>query len=279
MKWVVRIVGVLVVLLIVAVVVVMLSLNGIVKSAVQSAGSSATGVDTTLGGVNVGVFSGSASLNDFKLGNPEGFQAESAFELGSADVQLKTGSLFSDTVVVPKVHIDGAHVTVAFENGKLNLTELMKQIEENTGGADDSPADSGEGKNVIIEDLQVTNTTVTGAVALVPGSDPIQIDLKIADIHKTGIGSDGSGVKLQDAVGLILETIMLNATEGVAGNVPGLGDLKNMLGDVGAQATEALDKVGGDAGKALEGAGDGVNKALEGVGEGLGGLLGGNKDE
>ncbi|MEM1099561.1 MAG: AsmA family protein [Planctomycetota bacterium] len=276
MKWVLRIAGLLVVLVIVAVVVVFLLLNTIVKNAVQTAGESATGVPTELAGVNISPFSGAATISEFRLGQPEGFDGEVLFSLDAADVQVVPASLLGDTVQVPKVHIDGAHLTVAFENGKLNLKKLMEQIQERTGGGatedpeETPPADAdASGKNVVIDDLRITNTTVSGSVALLPGQPPVKIDnLKIADIEKQGIGSDGSGVKLEDAVGLILETIMVNATEGIVTNVPGLGDLEGLVGDVGDQATQAI-----------EGAGQEATKRLE---EGIGGLLGGlgnKKDE
>ncbi|MEM1446372.1 MAG: AsmA family protein [Planctomycetota bacterium] len=275
MKWVLRIVGLLVVLVIVAVVVVFFMLNTIVKSAVQTAGESATGVPTELAGVNISPFSGAATISEFSLGQPEGFNGEVLFALNAADVQVAPASLLGDTVQVPKVHIDGAHLTVAFENGKLNLQKLMEQIQERTGGATEGqeetpPADpDAPGKNVVIDDLRITNTTVSGSVALLPGQPPVKIEnLKIADINKQGIGSDGQGLKLEDAVGLILETIMVNATQGIATNIPGLGDLENLVGDVGGQATKAIEGAGEEATKAIDDAG----KKLE---EGLGGLLGG----
>lgn len=274
MKWIVRIVGLLVVLVLVAAVVVYFLLNTIVKSAVQSAGASATGVQTDLDGVNISPFSGAMSISDFRLGQPEGFGSDVLFKLDGVDVQVAPASLLGDTVRVPKVHIDGAHLTVSFANGKLNLQQLMQQIEERTSstasGEPEAPSDpDAPGKNIVIDDLRITNTTISGSVALVPGQTPIEINnLKIADIVKTGIGSDGSGVKLEDAVGIILETIMINATQGVASNIPGLGDLKNLAGNVTEEANRAIDQAGERANQTIDDAG----KKLE---EGLGGLLGG----
>ncbi|MEM7576804.1 MAG: AsmA family protein [Planctomycetota bacterium] len=271
MKWVLRIAGLLVVLVIVAAVVAFFLLNTIVKSAVQTAGASATGVPTELAGVNISPFSGAATISEFTLGQPEGFDGEALFSLNAADVQVEPASLLGDTVQVPKVHIDGAHLSVSFANGKLNLKQLMEQITERTGDTseEDTPADPDTpGKNVVIDDLRITNTTISGSVEL-PGLPPVTLDnFKIADIEKTGIGSDGSGLKLEDAVGLILETIMVNATQGIMTNVPGLEDLGNLVGDAGAKATEAIDGAGEEAAKAIDDAG----KKLE---EGIGGLFGG----
>ena len=271
MKTLLKVLAVLVVLLVVGVVVVVLLLNGIVKSAVQSAGTSATGATTTLGGVDLSLLGGTATIQDFVLANPEGFTAGPLFSLGSAEVQIKSGSLLSGTVVVPRVHIDGAHLTVVFENGKLNLSELRKEIAKRAGEAAADTASETAGKNIVIEDLRITNTKVTGSIALFPGSEPIAVKLTIADIAKQNIGSDGSGLKLDDVVGLILETVALNATEEIAKGVPGLGDLEDMLGDVEKQASEAIDKGSEQVDRAIEDAGEKVNKAL-------GDLLGGKKE-
>ncbi len=271
MKWVLRIAGLLVVLVLVAGIVVYFLLNTIVKSAVQSAGASATGVQTDVDGVNLSPFSGAATIADFRLGQPEGFGGEVLFSLDAIDMRVQPGSLLGDTVRVPKLHIDGAHLTVSFANGKLNLQQLMQQINERTASDEPTPqADpDAPGKNIVIDDLRITNTTISGSVALPGMSEPIEINnFKIADIQKTGIGSDGSGVKLEDAVGIILETILVNATEGISSNIPGLGDLKNLAGNVTDQANEAIDKAGEQANKAI----DDASKKLE---EGLGGLLGG----
>ncbi len=276
MKKVIKVVAVLAVLLVAVVLVAFLMVNSIVRTAVQTAGHSATGSETTLGGVDVGLVGGTASIQDFALAQPEGFTGESIFALDAADVEIESGSLLSDTIVVPKVHIDGAHLTVSFEDGKLNLNELRKAIAERTGTTEETAEDDAAGKNVVIRDLKITNTKVTGAVSLIPGQDPVSIDLVIADIEKQNLGSDGSGLKLDDVIGLVLDTVALNATQGIADKVPGLADIGNLIGGVGEQATEALDQVGDEATEAVGGAIDDAGKKLE---EGLGGLLGGNKKD
>ena len=263
---------VIVVLLAVGVVALYFSLNGIIKNVVQTQGTKATGVATTLGSVNLSPFSGGLALNEFDLANPEGFTNPSLFKLGEADVEVQLGSLMADEIVVDHVHIDGAEVTVAFEGGKLNLKELLKQIEENAGPkddgeapAEDEPAEEGAGKSVLIKDLKITNTKVRGEISLVPGTPPVPLDLVIANIEETDFRKADTGA----VIGYVIETIMLNATTEVFKQVEGLGDMVGGIGDLGVQA---IDDLGQGATQAIDDAG----KKLE---EGLGGLLGGNKKE
>ncbi|MBB6429722.1 DUF748 domain-containing protein [Algisphaera agarilytica] len=269
---------VLIALVVVGVVVLYFSLNGIIKNVVETQGTKATGVATTLSSVNLNPLGGALALSDFELASPEGFTNPSLFKLGGADVQVDTSTLpipvignKGDEIVVDRVYIDGAEVVVAFENGKLNLKELLKQIEENAGAkedkpaGEDAPAEESETKGVLIKDLKITNTKVRGEISLVPGTPPVPVDFVIANIEESDFREADTGA----VIGYVIETIMLNATTEVFKQVEGLGDVVGDLGDLGVKAVEDL---GGEATKAI----DGVGKSLE---EGLGGLLGGQKKE
>ncbi|MEM1108735.1 MAG: hypothetical protein AAGH99_08600 [Planctomycetota bacterium] len=269
---------VVVTLLVVTVVVLYFSINNIVKSVVETQGSKSTGVTTTLSSVNLNPLGGGLALNEFELGSPEGFTNPSLFKLGGADVQVQANTLpipvignKGDEIVIDRVHLDGAEVVVAFENGKLNLKELLKQIEENAGPKaeeetpDEDTSEDGEARGILIKDLKITNTKVRGEISLIPGTPPVPLDFVIANIDETDFREADTGA----VIGYVIETIMLNATTEVFKQVEGLGDLVGGLGDLGVKAIEDL---GGEASKAI----DDVGKSLE---EGLGGLLGGNKDK
>ncbi len=272
-KLIVRGALVLIALVIVGVVVLYFSINGIIKNVVESQGTQATGVATTLNRVNLNPFGGALSLNDFKLANPEGFTNPTLFTLGEADVQVQIGSAIrGDEIVIDRLYIDGAQVVVAFENGKLNVQELQRLIKENAGPTDeteapaeDDPAAEGEAKGILIKDMKITNTKVRGEISLIPGTPPVAIDFLIANIEETDFREPDTGA----LIGYAIQTIMLNATTGLAEQVEGLGAIVGDLGTIGA---EKIGELGGEATKAIDDAG----KKLE---EGLGGLLGGKKKD
>jgi len=258
----------------IGVVVLYFSLNSIIKKVVESQGTSATGVATTLQSVSLNPFGGALSLSEFDLANPEGFSNATIFKLGKADVKIQIGSLMGgDEIVIDKLHLDGAEVVVALEGGKLNIQELLNQINKNVGGEaeggepkqDDAPAEEGQSKGILIKDMKITNTTVRGEISLLPGTPPIALDFKIANIEETDFREADTGA----VIGYVMQTIMINATTGLTENVEGLGEI---VGDLGKLGTEAIGNASEDANKAIEDAG----KALE---EGLGGLLGGGKKD
>ena len=261
--------AVIVLLLVVVVAVAFFALNPIVKNLVESQGSAGTGVATTLDSVSLRPFSGAATLNGLTLANPAGFDGE-IFHLGEADVQVNTLSALSDEIVVPKVAIDGATVHVSFKDGKLNVMELVKKL-QGEGGATtaEEPADDGTAstQGFVVNDLSITNTQVLGEIAL-PGMSPKSIDLKLADIKKT----DVRGAELKDIINFVVETIMLNAANGLGDQLPSLGDL---TGDLEGMANEKLDDLKGQLGDKLGGNNQVIDDALGGAEKKLGGFLDG----
>ena len=261
--------AVLVILLVLVVVGVFFALNPIVRNLVESQGTAGTGVATTLESVNLKPFRGAATLNGLSLANPEGFDGE-IFNLGEADVKINTFSVMSDEIVVPKVAIDGCTVRVAFKDGKLNVMELVNMLQ---GDGTDTPAEepaedaSGASTGFVVNNLSITNTKVIGEIAL-PGLSPQTIDLTIADIVKT----DVRGAEMKDVINIVVETVMLNAAQGLGGVVPNLDAL---MGDLEGLAGAKLQEVQGQLDGAAAGAEKKLDEALGGVEKKLGGFLDG----
>ena len=261
--------AVLVILLVLVVVGVFFALNPIVRNLVESQGTAGTGVATTLESVNLKPFRGAATLNGLSLANPEGFDGE-IFNLGEADVKINTFSVMSDEIVVPKVAIDGCTVRVAFKDGKLNVMELVNMLQ---GDGTDTPAEeptedaSGASTGFVVNNLSITNTKVIGEIAL-PGLSPQEINLTIADIVKT----DVRGAEMKDVINIVVETVMLNAAQGLGGVVPNLDAL---MGDLEGLAGAKLQEVQGQLDGAAAGAEKKLDEALGGVEKKLGGFLDG----
>ncbi len=266
MKWVFRIVLAVLVLVLVAGVVLYFSLNGIVKSQIQTQGTAATGVDTDVDSVNLSPFNGALGLGDFTLANPEGFGDGSVFKFNDADVKVSLASLFDDEVVVNRVHVDGAEVLVKLDGTKLNIKQLYDQIQQRTAPADpdapptDEPADDAAGQPVVVEDLRITNTRVLGEVKLPGVGEPFKIDLVLADIHEREV----RGAELGDVIGFVVQTVMVNAGRSVSQQFP---DLDQFLGGLEDRAAELADDVTQRAGRAVDGLADEADKVLPGSGD------------
>jgi hypothetical protein len=278
MKWVLRIVAVLVLLVVIAVVAVYFSLNGIIKSAVQTAGTQATGVQTTLDGVNLSPFSGSLDLNNLQIKNPEGFTAATLFQLGQANVQVQPGSLMSDTLQVDKLHLDGTNITVAFQDGKLNIKEVLDHLKQFSGGGSDTTQDTSGGKDVIVRDIRISNTKLTGTFDVIKGADPVIIATEIPTIEIAQIGG-ADGVPMPQLISQLLTTILSQSMDKLV-QTQGFGQVTAALGEQAQQQIEAATK---QADEAIQDATSKANQAIDDankkLNEGLGNLLGGKKKE
>ena len=302
MKWVKRLVIVVVLLVIVIGGAVFYFKDALVKKGVITGGDMVLGQGSTqLDSANLGLFGGTLTLSGLKLDNPDEFKQPHFFRLDGTNVAVSLGSLMDDTVVIPTVTLDGLHVVAetSLEKGlpKLNLIKIKKTVDAAVGGpGDPAPADpAADGKKFVIEQLNVTNMKVTGALTM-PGGTSVPVDLTIPNFTLTGIGEKENGVVMKEVIALVLDAILKKAIEGV-GQIGGVGlDMfeggADALKGLGGDALKGLGGAGGDAGKALGGilggnkekSGDGDSQkegddTVGGALKGIGGMLGGNKDK
>ena len=241
-------IGVVILVLIVGgLVFLYLSLNRVIRSAVETYGPQVTKSEVKLGSVNVSPFSGNASLSNLIVGNPQGFKTPSAFKLGAMSVSLDVRSLVSDTVAIREIVVSAPEITYELGPGGNNLAVLQKNVEAYTGGSakpgPQTPQVQKGGKKVIIDRLRVEKSKLNVSVGV-----PLQAQattLALPDIEMRDIGKKGQGASMADVVEKILEEVNRNAAKAVA-NV-------DMKGLTEKARKEAEKEATGAAGKALKG--------------------------
>lgn len=224
-----------------------LSLNRIVRTAVNAAGPAALGVPVTLRGADVSLMRGRAALTGLHVGNPAGYKTDGLLDLGSIAVKVDLSSLLSDVVHVEEIAIDGLVVT--YEKGLLNsnLGALIDQL--SAGGEDESgepaeekaAAEEPSGKKVVIDKLTIAgsqmNFSVTGAAALTGGG---AVPLPLPPLTLTDLGREEEGVTFVEAIQNVLK-----AVAGATGTaIVGAGHL---LGEGAGAVLDAGKAVGGGA--------------------------------
>ena len=113
---------------------VVLNINPIVKESVQTFGSDVTKVAVVLNEVDISPWSGKGKLAGLTVGNPKGYQTDSAFNLGLVSVNLDVGSVTDDTVVIHEVVIAGPQVTYELGPGGSNIQVIQENVEDFIGG-------------------------------------------------------------------------------------------------------------------------------------------------
>ena len=279
MKKVLKVIGLLLlVLVIVLVVLVAVFLDKTIKTAVETAGPIALGTPVQLANVSVRPLRGLISLEGFIIGNPEGYNTDSAIELGEFKIVMLPRSLFTDTIIIKEVLIDRPRITYEMSIKGSNIGAILENLEgeakeeaEEKEEPEEKERPEGGGKKVIIEHLEIRNDKIEISSKILQGR---AIKIPLPRIEMTDIGKEEEGASIKDVITGVFRAI----TGATASAVKGAGKL---LGSgVKAGAGLAADAGGAalDVGKAGAGAvGTGAKKAVGAVGAGAGAVGSGAK--
>jgi hypothetical protein len=238
----------LVILLAIAAAVAFAYVDRIAKEGIERGGTYALGVQTTVGGADVGILGGTFGMNDLKVANVAGFPASHFLTLGDASVAVSLNTLRENTVVLPHLKLDEIDVHLEKKDGATNYNTILENLKKVSSGGEDKPAPQpapGEEKKFIVNDLSITKVTVhvdlmeagSAGAAIVPLQKitiPIQ-EIKLQNVGKTGEGVAGSGVTISQLTNIIVQAVIAAAVENGGGVIPGeiLNDLKGKLASLG----------------------------------------------
>jgi uncharacterized protein involved in outer membrane biogenesis len=258
-----------VVIAIVGVVVFIYSnLDSIVQDAVEEYGPQFTGVSVTLAKVELSPENGEGKLSGLVVGNPKGYQTDSAFKLGSVSMNIDISSLISDTIIIKSIVIDKPDITYEFGDGGSNVDVIGKNVEKAAGGPGAKKEEKKEGgKKMIIESLIVSNGKVSVSHPLLKGK---KLGSGLPTIRLKDIGKDKEGgASPAEVVDKIMDAIEKQVGASVGGlNVDGM--VKDLTKGVEDAAKDAMKGVTGGAGGATKG----VEDAAKGAGDSLKKLFG-----
>ena len=186
-----------------------LSLNTLVKKAVETVGPTITKTHVSLASANLSPFSGSGQLSGFVIGNPEGFEGPYALKLGSISVSVDKSTLLKETIVVNSIIIRNPAVALIGTPFGNNLGKLLQNIKSGSSSkSKEESSSSGTSKKFIVKDVVISGAKVDVAASAL--DQKIQQTLPIPDITLRNIGSDGSGVSARDLATQIM-TPLINA--------------------------------------------------------------------
>lgn len=259
--------GIVVVVVIVAVVLYS-SLDSLIEAAVEGIGSDVTQTTVSLKAAKVSPASGAGALTGLEVGNPKGFETDSAFRLGEVSVKLDVGSLTKDVIVIDEVVIAAPEVTYELGPEGSNIDAIKRNVDsyvESIAGASSGGGTSGgadEGPKLIIRNLYVRDGVVKVSATALAGKT---LSAPLPDLHLTDIGKDKGGATPGEAV----EKVLASVTGGIGKAIQPL-DLGAITGAIG----QGVEGTGKTLKEGAEGAAGAVTEGVEGAGESLKKLLG-----
>ncbi len=248
MKKLVLVGAVLVAVAVVAVLVIGSNIGSIVKKGVETVGPKITGTSITLGGVELSPSSGSGTIKDFVLGNPEGYKSAYAIRLGEATLEVDPKSVLSDKIHIKRVAVTNPEITIEGGLGDNNLKKILANIDAFTASEKSQPAsDSGSKKKLQVDDFLLSGAKVDVKFAILGGKG---LSVPLPDIHLSNLGAGGDGI----TAGELTKTVFNSVFEQV---IPAVTKQLGQLGTLGK-----------DLGKgAVDGAKGAVDKATKGLGD------------
>ena len=241
-------VGVIVVLLlVVALTMIGVYFNSMIKAGVEAVGPKITGTIVKLDAVDISPFSGQGRLKGLVVGNPKGFQTESAFKIADAKVKVDQKTALSDELIIEEILIDAPEITYEGSPSGSNISKIQenvaafgKSVGTKEGAESKSQKKDPTQKKVQINHFIVKNGQVNLSASMLKGK---ALTVRLPDLHLRDIGKESGGVMVQQAAAEVFAAINKSVVQSVAGS----GKLLEKA------AEEAAKGLGSEAGKAVEG--------------------------
>jgi hypothetical protein len=211
--------GIFLVLLAGAYLVLAHNLDTIVVKGVNTYGTKLTQTKVELASASLSPLSGAGTLTGLSVGNPKGWSEGRAFYLGQVHVDIVPRSVLGDPIIINEILIDRPEFNYETRILSSNIKDLLKNIEDFTGGSGREPAaKDGKPRRFIVKKFRFTNGKATvglGANALTVTLPPISLD---------NVGVADGGITADQLAGVLMKQVLGSVVAGSAGAL-GSGDL------------------------------------------------------
>ena len=191
-------------------------LDLVVARSVGNVGSKLTGTDLTMDGANLFLLSGAGAIKNLGIANPVGYSQFSAIQVGTINVGLRPGSVFSDTLQISHIRVCSPQINFEGSVDTNNLAALLQNVEAALNSRLPGPGPEPLGKRLHVDDLLITGAKLNLA-APVLGGPPLIVDLP--DIHLTDLGTGTNTLSSAELTQMVLSRL---SQEAIAAVIEGL---------------------------------------------------------
>lgn len=235
-------VGVLIVLGGLAVVLVASNLDRIVKAAIERVGSDTMKSPVTVDSVKLSLKSGSGTIRNLQVRNPEGFPPQPALRLGEMVLAIDPASVQADKLVVRTISVTDGELFLTGGVDDNNLKKLIANLRAptSTGGADSqAPATADSSRKLQVDELTLTDLKLNVQMDL-PVVGVFSTTAKMPEIKLAGLGQGPEGVTGTELGKLVLKRVVEEVSPIVVQMIR--QKTGQSLGNDGKKALESLEK-------------------------------------
>lgn len=263
---------------IVLVVAGLLMIDVIAKAGVERGSYYALEVPTSLDRMGVSLVGGSVNMDGLKVSNPDGFQTPYLMNTGHFGLEVRPGSLLTDTVEISKFELDGLEMYIEQKLDGSNVSKIIDSLKRFNSSPDGEKTDEtdGEGKKLKVSRILIKN--VTAHFQLLPGISPKPITVNVPQIELTDVSPADSGITVVRLVAKMVPAIVLAVMDQAKGSVPGdfLKTLDSQMAAIKGLSAQVT-QVGGQMVKDIQKAAEPAKAAVQDAGKTLKNLLGSEK--
>jgi uncharacterized protein involved in outer membrane biogenesis len=189
------------------------NLGPIIRQAVNTYGPGITQTDVRLGDAGLSLFSGEVKLEDFLVGNPQGFKSSQAIKVARIYVDVDEKSVAGNPIVIDQIEILAPEITYEKTARDDNFHALLRNVKKQTRRAPSGDtaktsgggsADKGGGTKLLIRSLVIKEGRVNLTAAALAGQT---VTAELPYIEIQNVGGEKNGVTPEKAFNLILAAL------------------------------------------------------------------------
>jgi hypothetical protein len=213
------------------------------KLGIETAGTKALNVGVTVENASFSLLRGRLTLKNLTIQNPAGYDTPKLFEVDRMEIEADLPSFLGKTVHIKKIYLDAAGLTVEQKGLSNNLQEVLDHV-ANSKPKTTEPKQPSQGKEVLVDDLDITNTKVQVKLLPIPGRAE-DLSINLSPIQIRNLSSD-KPITTAELVVQVLGAIADGLAKQGGGMLPSeiLGPLQSVLGPDGilGSGKQVLDK-------------------------------------
>ena len=231
MKWFIRILVVLAVLIAGLLWFGYSKIDDLLKLGIEKAGTEALQVPVKLDKVSLSMFSGAGALEGLEIGTPAGFSAPRTLRLGKAEIAINTSASKEDRIVIQHIRLNEPDINLEVGPGGTNLSQIAKNARATadslaaasppSGAAAASPAAPEKTIKLQVDEVLITAAKVNASAGVLPGAKAV---VTLPEIKLTGLGTGPEGLTPAELTAVILSKLSEEAAKAGAG-----GAVENLL--------------------------------------------------
>ena len=187
-----------------------LSLDHVVKRAIEKYVPEILQATVELDEVKLSPADGAGTLRGLRIGNPKGFGSPHAATAGTITLAIDPTTVVKDVVLVRRIAVERPSITYEPGAKGSNFDVLQRNVERYVGAGGDTKG----GRRLIVESLTIRGARVTYAPQVGRGTATISFDLP--DIQLRDVGKSRGGVTPGELARIIVDALAARIAEVMA---------------------------------------------------------------